>query len=150
MFLRTKWVQMSDIKNSVDVVCGVLVKQGLILIAKRKTGKILQGMWEFPGGKVEFAESAPEALKRELFEEFEISAEIDELIGENTHDYKFARICLKAFWVRHFSGEFRLKVHDELAWVKPAELLNSELAPADIPLAEKVIRSFALYGKTNY
>jgi 8-oxo-dGTP diphosphatase len=34
----------------------------------------------------------------------------------------------------------RLSVHDEFQWVVPARLLGLELAPADISIAEEIIR----------
>jgi len=42
----------------IDVVAAILQNhKGEILIAKRKKGKVLEGYWEFPGGKVENAET---------------------------------------------------------------------------------------------
>jgi 8-oxo-dGTP diphosphatase len=37
-------------------------KQGRILIARRKQGKVQEGLWEFPGGKIEPGESAQACL----------------------------------------------------------------------------------------
>jgi mutator protein MutT len=51
------------------VVAGVIQDKGKILVAQRDDG-LLAGKWEFPGGKVEGAESPEEALVREIVEEF--------------------------------------------------------------------------------
>ena len=39
---------------------------GRVLIGKRPEGKMLAGLWEFPGGKVEAGERPEAALIREL------------------------------------------------------------------------------------
>ncbi|WP_052881577.1 hypothetical protein [Kiritimatiella glycovorans] len=41
-----------------------------------------------------------------------------------------------AYEVEILSGELRLTVHDQAAWVEVADLLDRNLVPADIPLAK--------------
>jgi 8-oxo-dGTP diphosphatase len=53
-----------------NIVNGLLICQGLVLLAKRSPGrKAYPGLWSFPGGHVEEGESLAEALERELREE---------------------------------------------------------------------------------
>ena len=58
----------------INVTAAILIKSRLILIAKRKASDTLSNKWEFPGGKIETAESPEECLIRELKEEFDINA----------------------------------------------------------------------------
>ncbi|WP_194384805.1 NUDIX domain-containing protein [Microbacterium luteum] len=51
------------------VVGAVIVRDGLILAARRTRPADLAGQWEFPGGKVEDGEDLPTALAREIREE---------------------------------------------------------------------------------
>lgn len=52
------------------VVAGALVDDGdRVLMHRRPPGKHLEGLWEFPGGKVDPGETPPAALSRELHEE---------------------------------------------------------------------------------
>ena len=44
-----------------------------------------RGMWEFPGGSVEFGETLAEALKREMREEFGIDIRVGELLDVVDH-----------------------------------------------------------------
>src|SRR5438067_10878585 len=48
---------------------------GRVLLAERPAGKHLAGLWEFPGGKVQPAETPEAALIRELDEELGIDVE---------------------------------------------------------------------------
>jgi len=54
------------------VTAGLLIKDGLCLIAKRRAGDSLANYWEFPGGKTEVDETPEECLRREMYEELQI------------------------------------------------------------------------------
>ena len=61
--------------KQIHVVAGVIRDaRGRILLARRTEGRDLAGLWEFPGGKVEPAESPEAALVRELREELGVEA----------------------------------------------------------------------------
>jgi 8-oxo-dGTP diphosphatase len=55
-------VQLSMIK----VAAGIIESENKILIARRKEGKLLEGLWEFPDGNIEIGETPEFCLKREL------------------------------------------------------------------------------------
>lgn len=44
-----------------------------------------RGLWEFPGGSVEFGEKIADALRREIFEEFGVLIEVDALLDVSDH-----------------------------------------------------------------
>lgn len=52
----------------ITVVCGIIFKDDLVLICRRKAEKSLGGYWEFPGGKIEDSESNEESLLRKLIQ----------------------------------------------------------------------------------
>jgi 8-oxo-dGTP diphosphatase len=118
----------------IKVVAAVIVKENEILIARRKEGKHLEFKWEYPGGKVENNENEKESLKRELKEEFNISATIEDYITESFYEYDKAKINLKAYFVKNYTGTIKLTDHDKINWVKITDLNNYEFAPADIPI----------------
>ena len=68
---------MQQIKDGglLEVVAGIVWRDGRLLAALRPEGKILGGYWEFPGGKMEAGESMEQALARELREESSIEAD---------------------------------------------------------------------------
>ena len=123
----------------IDVTAAIIWKEDKILIAKRAKGEHLEGLWEFPGGKIDKDETAEQCLQRELFEEFGIETKIGKFVCENFHDYENKQIRLIAFNVLHKSGDFTLNVHDEIKWVLPIDINNYNFAPADIPIVNKLI-----------
>ena len=59
------------------VVAAALVDaDNRVLIAQRPKGKALEGLWEFPGGKLEPSERPEDALIRELKEELGVTVKI--------------------------------------------------------------------------
>ena len=61
-------------RKTVDVAVGVLIKpNGDFLLTSRPPGKVYEGYWEFPGGKLEAGESVEQALRRELMEEIGVT-----------------------------------------------------------------------------
>lgn len=112
-----------------------------VLIFKRALGEKLEGMWEFPGGKVEEKETLESCLVRELSEELNIQAVIGKEIGRSRFKYSHGEIELVALEVLSFSGEIKLSVHDEMQWMKINELSKIELAPADIGLIDYLLEN---------
>ena len=94
------WLEMS-----VQVVAGILCR-GQVLLAQRREGKPLAGLWEFPGGKVEQGEFPEDALLRELKEELNITVtEIAPLpFAPQAHDSVSVRFWRRAVWDGDPSG----------------------------------------------
>lgn len=61
--------------DHLQVVCGVIIKNEKIMICRRGALKSNAGKWEFPGGKIETFEDPLHALRRELTEELQLTAE---------------------------------------------------------------------------
>ena len=123
------------------VVAAIIHKDNKILIARRKQGTHLEFKWEYPGGKVEENEDEKDALKRELLEEFEISSEINKYITESFHEYDKNKINLRAYSVKHLSGDFKLIDHDRIEWITIEELTKYDFAPADVPINNYLIKN---------
>lgn len=121
------------------VVCGIIFKDDLVLICRRKPEKSLGGYWEFPGGKIEDGESYEESLLRELIEELNLKVEIKQHFFDTVHHYDKGAIELISFFCETENIPFESTDHDLLYWVKVDDLLNWKLAPADIPIAKELI-----------
>lgn len=122
----------------IEVSAAVLMKDGMVLIARRGPGQALSGMWEFPGGKIEPGETSEECLKRELLEEFAITARVGDFFAENIHAYGEKIVHLRAYHAEHVSGDLKLTVHDAAMLLDVADLSNFDFAPADIPFVKKL------------
>ncbi|XEC95999.1 (deoxy)nucleoside triphosphate pyrophosphohydrolase [Paenibacillus tarimensis] len=110
--------------------------QKQLLIARRKKGKSQEGMWEFPGGKIEKDESIQACLQRELLEEMNIKIDPYEYFGDNDHFYGTTHIRLIAYRAVFVRGEITLVDHDEYRWVDREELKEYRFAPADIKFVD--------------
>ena len=123
----------------IKVVAALIENDNKVLLARRSTGDInVFGKWEFPGGKVEQDENEFDAIEREIKEEFELVIKAKEFLINNICEYPTKVVDLRLYKCDYISGEFNLHDHSEYKWVDKEELLEYDLAPADIPLAEYV------------
>jgi 8-oxo-dGTP diphosphatase len=123
-----------------EVTAAILIKDGQILIAKRKKGDRLAEKWEFPGGKIETNETPEECLKREMLEEFGIEVSVGKYFGESIYHYNHGSIKLLAYRTYWEGGDIIAKDHEEFKWVSPNQLDLFDFAPADLPFVEKLKR----------
>lgn len=123
----------------ITVVAALIEKDGKYLIARRSTGSSdVLGKWEFPGGKVEQYETEENAIEREIKEEFEMDIKAIRFLDNNVCEYPTKTIDLRLYECKHVSGEFNLHDHSEYLFVDKEDIVNYDLCPADIPLAEFV------------
>ena len=122
----------------IDVVAGVIRRDGLLLITQRMPDDTLAGYWEFPGGKVDPGEELKAALYRELLEEVGIETEIGEEIHRIVHPYPDRDVRLYFFDVRILSGEPQKIEVADLRWVNVDQLMDYQFPEADRPLLDQL------------
>lgn len=123
----------------ITVVAALIKKDNKYLIARRSTGtEDVLGKWEFPGGKVEDKETEKHAIEREIKEEFEMNVKATSFIANNICKYPTRTIDLRLYECEYIGGNFKLHDHSEYRYVDKNNLLDYDLCPADIPLAEIV------------
>jgi 8-oxo-dGTP diphosphatase len=128
---------MPDAKPLVLVVaCALVDADGRVLIAQRPEGKQLAGLWEFPGGKLEAGESPEQALVRELREELGIETKIACLapLTFASHGYDDFHLLMPLYVCRRFDGIAVPKEGQTLKWVRPRQMRDYPMPPADAPL----------------
>ena len=116
--------------------CALVDADGRILLAQRPEGKNLAGLWEFPGGKVEPGETPEETLVRELHEELGITTKVPCLapLTFASHTYEDFHLLMPLYVCRRFEGIPVGKEGQAIKWVRPANLRDYPMPPADEPL----------------
>lgn len=119
------------------VVAAALIDvDGRVLLQQRAPGRSMAGLWEFPGGKIEAGETPEAALIRELGEELGISVEqaclapaafASDRIGDRP-------LLLLLYICRKWRGLPQPLDASALRWVRPVEMHNLPMPPADVPL----------------
>lgn len=132
--------------KQINVVGAVILRDGLVLCAQRGEASALGGMWEFPGGKIEAAETPREALEREIVEELHCQVDVGAEVTTTVHEYDFGIVRLTTFYCELVSGEPRLTEHADVVWLEPEELNSLQWAPADIPAVDLIKGAFARNG----
>jgi len=121
------------------VAAALIELEGRYLIARRKEGVHLGGMWEFPGGKCEMGESFESCLQRELLEELGVEISQPQFFMTHHHEYPEKRVELKFFFCSILRGEPIPLECAEFCWVKTEELGNFEFPPADRPVLSRLV-----------
>jgi 8-oxo-dGTP diphosphatase len=96
----------------------------------------MEGLWEFPGGKIDSGEIPEEALIRELHEELGISVKKACLapFAFTSHAYPSFHLLMPLYVCRRWEGTPQPLEHSALKWVRPREMNKFPMPPADLPL----------------
>ena len=116
--------------KKIEVVAAVIYKDGAYFTTQRGYGEF-EGMWEFPGGKIEPDESSEVALKREIQEELGVDIAIENLLCTTEYDYPSFHLTMHCYLCSIASGEIELREHKSARWLRPEELGSVEWLPAD-------------------
>ncbi len=123
----------------INVAVGVIINaENQILISKRLDHLHQGGKWEFPGGKIEAAETTSQALIRELKEEVDLTILSTEPLMTQSFDYPDKHVLLDIHLVRHFSGHAQGLESQLVQWVSFADIGNYTFPDANYAILEKL------------
>ena len=118
------------------VAAALIDADGRVLLAQRPRGKALEGLWEFPGGKMDAGEGPEGALIRELREELGVTVKADCLapLTFASHAYSDFHLLMPLYICRRWEGLVQPLDDQALKWVRPKDLRSYPMPPADAPL----------------
>ena len=111
-------------------------RDGRVLLTQRPKGKAMEGLWEFPGGKIENGETPEAALVRELHEELGIET-WDSCLAPLTfasHSYDNFHLLMPLYACRKWKGVVWAQEEQSLKWVFPKDFHKYPMPPADVPI----------------
>ena len=123
--------------KTIEVVAAIILRDGAYFATQRGYGEF-EGMWEFPGGKIEPGESREDALKREIQEELGVDIYIKELLCTTEYDYPTFHLTMHCYLCSVASGEIELREHKSAQWLTAETLDTIEWLPADKDVIDKL------------
>lgn len=132
-----------------EVAVGVLIlPDGSFLLTSRPKGKVYEGYWEFPGGKLETGETVEQALRRELEEELGIHIGAVHPWKSEVVDYPHALVRLNFCKVFEWQGELQMRESQSFAWQQlPVQVVP--VLPGTVPLLQWLAEERGFQGATH-
>ena len=123
--------------KKIEVVAAIIQREGAYFATQRGYGEF-EGMWEFPGGKIEPGESREVALKREIQEELGVDIAIENLLCTTEYDYPSFHLTMHCYLCSVASGEIELREHKSALWLTANRLDDVAWLPADKEVIDKL------------
>jgi 8-oxo-dGTP diphosphatase len=130
---------MSPAQRTIRVVAAVLERDGKYLITQRRPTAVLPLMWEFPGGRVEDAETDGQALRRELLHRLGADIDVGKLISFVSHPYEHYVVDLFLYECRLLAETLEPKAVSAFKWVASSDFDQYPFTPADEASMNKLL-----------
>ena len=139
--------KIKDIKGQsmeqkrIIAVAGIIEgADGKILCTQRDKSKNdeVSFKWEFPGGKMEYGETAKQTIARELKEELDIVVKVEDLFYTVEFDYPNFHLSMPVYKCKMLSKNYKLNVHKSAMWLEKSKILSLDWAPADLLIAKQI------------
>ena len=129
--------------KTVHVAAGIIRKEGSdeLLAVQRGYGD-MQGLWEFPGGKLMRGETPEDAVRRELMEELQVKVTNLRDFYTVEYDYPDFHLSMECYYCSLADESDEPQKHDrqlDIRWIPRASLATVEWMPADKGLIDALI-----------
>lgn len=127
-------------RRTLRVVAAVIEREGRYLITQRRPTAVLPLLWEFPGGRVEDAETDAVALQREVLHRLNVGIEVGQLISFVSHPYERYVVDLYLYECKLKGGNEPIAANvNAFRWVTSAEFDQYPFTPADEASMSKLL-----------
>lgn len=129
--------------KTVHVAAGIIRKEGSdeLLAVQRGYGD-MQGLWEFPGGKLMRGETPEDAVRRELMEELQVKVTNLRDFYTVEYDYPDFHLSMECYYCSLADESDEPQKHDrqlDVRWIPRTSLATVEWMPADKGLIDALI-----------
>ena len=129
--------------KTVHVAAGIIRKDGSdeLLAVQRGYGD-MQGLWEFPGGKLMRGETPEDAVRRELMEELQVKVTNLRDFYTVEYDYPDFHLSMECYYCSLTDESDEPQKHDrqlDIRWIPRTSLATVEWMPADKGLIDALI-----------
>ena len=121
--------------KQIEVVAAIICKGGAFLASQRGYGEF-EGLWEFPGGKIETGETHEMAILREIKEELGVSINVEKFLCTTEYDYPSFHLTMHCYVCSIKSGDIVLREHKSALWLTTETVDDVEWLPADKSVVE--------------
>ena len=118
------------------VGAAVIIYKNKILISQRRSGQMLEGLWEFPGGKKEVKESIQQCIKREIKEELDIDIRIDKHLITINHFYSHFKMKMHTYFAKIHKGIPKSMESQNFEWVSLKDIRSRPFSKADLKVID--------------
>jgi len=135
---------------------GVVLENAKILLSQKKRGPY-QGLWDLPGGKIEFGETPEETVIRELSEETSLIAARLEFFTivtatgefyENNQPYGFHQVGL-IYRILHWNEQPDNVAEEETRWIPLDNIVFQELTPFAVQIVSMLSKNHSWRPTNN-
>lgn len=136
-----------SVSPKTEIAIAVIEHAGHYLIGVRPAGAPLEGLWEFPGGKVAAGESPAEAATREAKEETGLDVVVGDRCELVEHQYEHGSLRLHFFPA--YPRDPSAVPDQRFRWVGATELSRLEFPAANRAIIDRLCRGESLYGSPS-
>jgi len=120
---------------TVNIAVCIISYKNKLLLMQRPKDKMLSGLWEFPGGKINLDEPKKNAAIREVKEETNLIIKDPKYLGEVKHQYSHFKVSISLFY--HVIDNIRtIQIKENYIWTTMKGLDKFPLPKANYKMLE--------------
>ncbi len=124
-----------------QAVAAIWESGGRVLLRRQPPDGLLGGLWTFPGGFLQEAESPVDGLRRLLAQQFEARLVDQSALPEMQHSFSHFKLILHPFRCQITAGSRRIREAADARWVELERLHEYPMGNLDRRLASQTLAS---------